>query len=347
MNTLCYGGNLKILREFIKNEKSALMPRVSRFTEIWKGLFEEVCMKIAWRFSLFIHVILFASVVVSFAQAPESQDTGAETKTTEAVIVKPRASPTPSPSPRTSLIKNVVRDQKAIWLSPFRLKAKDLKWLAPIAATTTALIFTDRETSSWVSRNGSLPKASRYVSFGGSIYTTGGVAAGFYLIGRATRNRRAQETGMLAVEALINTAIVTEILKLATQRMRPNTDSGRGRFFTHGNSFPSGHSSSAWAVATVIAYEYQDRPFVRYGAFAVAAAISLSRYSGRNHFLSDVLTGSAIGFGIGRFVYRSHHIKTPDAADKDPSGTFSWVPLIAPFYDRKSSTYGGRLTWNL
>lgn len=302
-------------------------------------------MKIAWRFPIFIHVILFGSAVVSFAQAPEMQDTNSAVKLPESVIVKTPASTTPSPTPQTNFIKNVLRDQKAIWRSPFQLKKKDLKWLAPLAVATTALILTDRETSSWVSRNGSLPKASRVVSRGGEIYATGGVIAGFYLIGHATGNERAKETGVLAAEALINTAIVTKVLKLATQRMRPNFDSGRGRFFTHGNSFPSGHSSSVWAVATVIAYEYHDRPLVRYGAFAVSAAVSLSRYSGRNHFPADILVGSAIGFGIGRFVYLRRHIKTPCEADKDRCVNVTWVPSITP-YDRKTSTYGGKLTWN-
>ena len=307
-------------------------------------------MKIALHFSLFIYVILFGSAVVSFAQGPHAQGTPDAEKNIGVVIVKPLAYPTPtltpSPSPRPNFIKDIVRDQKAIWLSPFRLKANDLKWLAPFAATTTALILTDRETSSWVGRHGSLPKASRYVSIGGKPYITGGVAAGFYLIGHATGNRRAKETGRLAAEALINTYIVTKVVKLAAQRARPNVDSGRGRFFTRGTSFPSGHASSIWAVATVVAYEYQDRPLVRYGVFAAAAVVSLSRYSGRNHFLSDIVVGSAIGFGIGRFVYHARHIKTPGEADKDPSVTVTWIPTISPYYNRKTSSFGGSLTWN-
>ena len=46
---------------------------------------------------------------------------------------------------------------------------------------------------------------------------------------------------------------------------------------------------------------------IKYGAFAIATAVSLSRYSGRNHFMSDVLVGSSIGFLIGRFVFKQHH----------------------------------------
>ncbi len=153
-------------------------------------------------------------------------------------------------------------------------------------------------------RNGSLPAASRDVSFAGSIYSTGGIAAGLYLIGRSTGNRHLAETGRLAAEALTDTGIVTEAIKFGTGRTRPNVGAGRGHFFQGGRSFPSGHTSSSWALTIVIAYEYRRHPVIKYGAIAAAIAVSLSRYSGRNHFLSDIVAGGALGFGIGRFVYQ-------------------------------------------
>ncbi len=258
-------------------------------------------MRVSPRFALTIPVILFCSVIVLFSQSAET----VVAATASAAIVK--MTPTPAPTPKIGFARNVALDQKAIWSSPFHIRKNDLKWLVPVAAVTTALIVSDRKTSAWVDRNGSLPHASRDVSYGGGIYADGGVVAGFYLMGHAVHDRRASETGKLAAEALIDTSIVTEILKLSTQRMRPNDGTGRGLFFKHGHSFPSGHAASAWAVATVVASEYKDRPLIKYGAFVLAAAISMSRYSGRNHFLSDVVVGSSIGYGIGRFVYRTHH----------------------------------------
>lgn len=260
----------------------------------------------------------------------------------------PQASPMPPPpSLEKQFFKNIVRDQKAIWTAPFRLRKKDAEWLVPLGTATTALILTDRRTSSFVSRSGSLPAASRGFSQGGTFYATSSVAAGFYLFGRATNNRRARETGLLAAEALIDSGIVAQGLKFATRRPRPNNDNGRGRFLTGGNSFPSGHATSVWSLATVIAYEYHDRPLVRYGAFAAAAAISLSRYTGRNHFLSDVLIGGAIGYGVGRFVYRRHHVEINQSDDDKLSPkTSKLMPLIAPIYERRNGTYGGTLAWN-
>ena len=153
------------------------------------------------------------------------------------------------------------------------------------------------------SGGGSLPPVSHGVSWAGSIYATGGAAAGFYLFGRATHNDHARETGRLSAQALIDATIVTEVLKYVMGRQRPDFGTGEGHFFDHGKSFPSGHASSVWAVATVVGMEYSHHPLIKYGAFAIAAAVSMSRYTGRNHFLSDVLVGSSIGYGIGRFVY--------------------------------------------
>ena len=296
----------------------------------------------------FFALFLLVSSFVSFADA---QGASPNTKPTPATVSTPAPQPSPSPSAylEKHFFRNIIHDQASIWTSPFRLRPDDYKWFVPLGVGTAALIATDRETSSWVQRNGGLPILSRDVSWAGKAYVTGGIAGAFYVGGLATHNRRARETGLLSAEALIDTGIVTRVLKFATQRPRPNDDNGRGRFFTGGNSFPSGHSSTVWSVATVIAYEYQKNPWIKYGAYAAATAVSMSRYSGRNHFLSDIVVGSAIGFGIGRFVYRKHHDPAIDASDvvAPTKPTTKLMPTIIPFYDGRSRTIGGTLAWSL
>jgi membrane-associated phospholipid phosphatase len=279
--------------------------------------------------------------------------TAAQTPTASPRAPQPSPSPSPTPVTRTKtleheFIRNIIRDQQGIWTSPFRIKASDAPWVGGVLATTAALIATDRHTSAWVSQNGSLSPVSRYVSWGGTPYAELGLAGAFYFIGRATDNDRARETGLLSAEAFIDSGIVAQVLKYATNRPRPNFDNGRGTFFKGGVSFPSGHATSAWSVATVIAYEYWDHPAIRYGAFAAAAVVAMSRYSGRNHFLSDVLVGSGIGFYTGRYVYHAHHVQ-PSAPGDDkllPKKTTMLIPTILPLYDRRSMTYGGKLEWS-
>jgi membrane-associated phospholipid phosphatase len=263
----------------------------------------------------------------------------------------------PQAKPTASLEKkffvNILRDQRAIWTSPFNLHKDDSKWLAPLGLSTLALIATDRRSSGELVENGdnvSRLRISKDISRVGSIYSTAGVAGVLYLTGRATHNDRLRETGLLAAEALFDGGIVSSALKTASQRQRPPVDNSSGEFFDGGSSFPSGHAISAWSLATVIAQEYgHHRPLVRVGAYGLAAAVSLSRYTGRNHFLSDALVGSAIGYGIGRYVYQKHHDPELDALNEKKTNDLvqsKLFPRILPLYYPRAHVYGGTLAWS-
>ncbi|HLR06910.1 MAG TPA: phosphatase PAP2 family protein [Pyrinomonadaceae bacterium] len=285
-------------------------------------------------FSMVLSTVFFLAVISAQAQAP---------------------SPTPSPTPQSSktptlesqFFKNVLRDQEAIWTSPFRLHGRDARWLAPLALGTAALIATDRRTGDEVGESTSQLNASRIVSYAGSAYGVGAIAATFYCFGRAKHDARARETGLLGAEALIDSAIVVTALKEITQRRRPLSGPNRGDFFDGGSSFPSGHSIQAWSLAAVIANEYHDHRWVQVGAYGIASAVSLSRFTGRQHYLSDVLVGSAAGYGIGRYVYRTHHRAKRDSGDEEESrGRSKFFPLIAPEYNRRARDYGVALAWS-
>lgn len=300
-----------------------------------------------WRSAILFAVMLFTTANASAQTYPK--------------ITPPYSQPAPqsksSPSLEKQFVKNILLDQVAIWTSPLHVRRSDARYLVPLGAGTAALIATDRRTAGEVDDFGSLPTVSRKVSFIGSGYATGGVAAAFYLYGRARHDARARETGLLGAEALIDGGIVGQGLKFITERPRPRNDGGRGSFFTGGNSFPSGHAIAAWSVATVVAQEYgKRRPLVRFGAYGLATAVSLSRYTGRNHFLSDALVGSAIGYGIGRYVYHKRH--DPNLDGHNEQGTqedftsSKLFPLITPRFgtsianNRRAHDYGLTLAWS-
>jgi membrane-associated phospholipid phosphatase len=257
-------------------------------------------------------------------------------------------SATQSPSTTSSLekqfLKNILRDQKAIWTSPFHLQGKDAQWLVPVGIGSVALIATDHETAENIGDNVTRLSVSRWVSRGGVGYTTGGLAGGFYLVGRLTNNAKARETGILGAEAIINGIIVGGALKAITQRPRPLKDQAHGRFFKGGTSFPSGHSVGAWSMATIIANEYHNHKLVQIGAYSLASLVSLSRFTGRNHFLSDVAIGSVIGYGIGRYVYRRHHDAAIDLSS-DKTRRLDIAPHFRPGYRGRSSEYGLALAY--
>jgi membrane-associated phospholipid phosphatase len=290
--------------------------------------------------------------------APEVKPT-AEAKPEANPEAKPEASPTPQPAPTPTLtlerrfFRNVLRDQAAIWTSPFHAGRGDAKWLAPLGVSAAVFFATDRHTAGEMAEGGANTtrlRISRDISQAGNLYATGGAAAAFYLIGRASHDERARETGLLAAEALVDSSLVVEALKAVSQRQRPPADHASGEFFSGGSSFPSGHAISSWSFASVVAEEYgQHRPLLRFGIYGLAAAVSFSRFTGRNHFLSDALIGSALGYGIGHYVYRKNHdssLDSDDGAQKKTSRTRSKLPLVAPLFSRAERTYGLGLAWD-
>ena len=99
---------------------------------------------------------------------------------------------------------------------------------------------------------------------------------------------------------------MTLVLQKGINRQRPFQDSGRGEFWEGGTSFTSGHAASSFAVASVLAHRYPHKAWVKWGAYAAAAAVSLSRYSAKQHFLSDILVGSTIGYVTGTYLASPH-----------------------------------------
>lgn len=261
--------------------------------------------------------------------------------------------PTPRPTTEKNFLANILKDQKGLWTAPFHWQQSDAKWIAPLGLSMAGLIATDRHTSGALMQNGDNRdrlRISKEISYAGSFYTVGGVSALFYLAGRLQHDERAKETGLLAAEALINSTILSQAIKGISQRQRPEVDHSSGEFFDGGSSFPSGHAINSWALATVIAYEYGPRhPAVRYASYAVATAVGISRYTGRKHFLSDVLAGSVMGYGIGRYVYHRHHDASLDEGNgKQTSGSnkSKLSPSITPVYSRQAHLYGASLAWN-
>lgn len=203
------------------------------------------------------------------------------------------------------LLKRLAKDQKSIWASPFHLRLVDADWLLPLGVATGGLLATDTEFSKHLSNSPNRLKYSNDFSNYGlaSLVAAGG---GLYLWGRIAHNDHKRETGLLAGEAALNSLAIAYTTKYAFGRERPLQDDYRGQFWQSGVSFPSEHSAAAWSIAGIIAHEYPG-PLTSVLAYGAASAISLSRITAKQHFPSDVLVGSAVGWLVAQEVYRHHH----------------------------------------
>ncbi len=203
------------------------------------------------------------------------------------------------------LVPDVLADQKALWTRPFQPKATDINWFVPLAATTSLMIGSDNSIEAKLPTGTSFIKRSQTFSNVGVAWlvATGG---GIYLWGGLEHDTHARETGILSAEAVLDSLAVDSAMQLFTGRQRPGQGNGKGRFWQGGNSFPSEHAAVAWSVASVLAHEYPG-PMTEFLAYGAASAISVARVTGRDHFASDVLVGSVLGWYLGREAYRTHH----------------------------------------
>ncbi len=204
------------------------------------------------------------------------------------------------------LLGNILLDQKEIWTSPFHMHGTDSLWWIGIGGATAALIATDHRTSNIFENSKGQVTWGNNLSKIGTSYTLLPLVAGFYGFGVFENDPKAREVGVLGGEALLDSLIVSSVLKPIAGRNRPNSVHDPGNFFDGGASFPSGHAIEVWSLASVISYEYGHTKFVPIVACSLAAVVSAARFGARQHFASDILAGGAMGWFIGRYVWKTH-----------------------------------------
>lgn len=118
--------------------------------------------------------------------------------------------------------------------------------------------------------------------------------------------KNGQNHALRTADSLLTSTLITEALKAIVREKRPD---GGAR-----NSFPSGHATAAFAVATMQAHYHPDQAIFWY---AGATAIAYSRIQLRRHFTQDVLAGAAVGYLTAQFEL------------KQPRG-FIFAPFIKP-----------------
>lgn len=123
-----------------------------------------------------------------------------------------------------------------------------------------------------------------------------------------------QENGLMHGRAIALTAITHFITALIAQRERPG---GRGDYLPFLSSFPSGHTASAFASASSLGYAYGWKAGLP--AFLVATSISVARITENAHWLSDVVSGAALGIFWARASYKFK--------DEKQANNFNFFPV--------------------
>lgn len=142
----------------------------------------------------------------------------------------------------------------------------------------------------------------------GRFEASSGLAGGIFLFGQATGRPEMRRAGLRALEALAISSIGTTALKVSVGRSRPGDGREEDtfhpfRFSGTSWSFPSGHTSAAFAVAAALSSELgHDHGWVPLIAYPMAAWVGVSRVVDGRHWASDAFAGAAVGILSARLA---------------------------------------------
>lgn len=212
--------------------------------------------------------------------------------------------------------------------SPARMDVGDLVWFGGGVATGLALYASDesldRSVRDLKSRYGWIDRSAPIVTELGGTYGIAGVLlfSGYSIIGGTPRDR---ETTMMLGEVLVTTTVWSRAVKILTGRERPSVAYGHphpdggiwhgplSSYTSHKglpsgsfDAFPSGHTTTAFAIATIFAGQYNSGWVVPTVAYSLASLVGVTRMIQHAHWASDVFVGAWLGYLCGRQIVATH-----------------------------------------
>ena len=212
--------------------------------------------------------------------------------------------------------------------SPFELKNNGLITTLAVAGAvgiTYAFDYNIRDKVQGLKRNSTLNDVTDFSSnVVGNPLVHIGIAAAVYGGGIYADSALWKETGLMLGEAALLADSGSLILKQGVGRGRPDVTRDKNnfkpfQFKTDYDSFPSMHTSSAFAMAAILS-STSESIYTKLLYYSAATFVGFSRIYQNKHWASDVLMGAALGELCGRVVI-NHHVQrnsyalVPTAAD--------------------------------
>ena len=221
---------------------------------------------------------------------------------------------------------------KQDFTKPFHMNKREWRKLGLFVLATGALSFADESIQQGAMKfrnnNPGVANTSKYITnFGGPYEAYTLAALGAY--GFVFKNQKLKTTTLLATQAYITGGIIETVVKYLTGRTRPSfydpSQEAEAQFKgPFGNtsrlngSFPSGHTTVAFAAATVFAMEYKTTVWVPILSYTAATLIGISRITENKHWATDVFAGAILGYLSGKQIVNNYHryakLKAPQQA---------------------------------
>lgn len=151
----------------------------------------------------------------------------------------------------------------------------------------------------------------------GNVRTIRPAALMLFLGSLASGNEHFQDAAFTSLESVVIANVVTAVLKSAFGRARPYQERDPSQFdpFSGNTSFPSGHSTTAFALVTPWLIYYPGP--VTAGLMVLSGATALSRVASSSHWVSDIVAGSSIGFATA-YLLSQTHLKRSESLQVSP-----------------------------
>jgi len=133
------------------------------------------------------------------------------------------------------------------------------------------------------------------------------VSIGFSGLTFLFNDQKLRQAALTSVESVLFSSALVFVLKTSLGRYRPYKERGAHFFVPFSDmdaSFPSGHTSTAFALITPFAVYYDN--LLGYTLLALPASTAISRMIYDKHWATDVLTGGAIGCVVGYYLATWH-----------------------------------------
>ena len=192
-----------------------------------------------------------------------------------------------------------------VLLAPRRaVKLSNIKWELPVLAATVLMVnYGDTPASRQIDNIHVENAANRFSNIG--EYSEWGLAGALFAVGCAKQNDFMRSAGLQALEAGASATLIDGLVKIASNRVRPDRFKSQGNFWdAGGRSFASGHAAASFAISSVLAKHTNSR-WKKIALYGLAGAVSFARFPAKKHFLSDILVGSTIGYVTGTYLYAS------------------------------------------
>jgi membrane-associated phospholipid phosphatase len=214
----------------------------------------------------------------------------------------------------SNYFKGIFSGARYALTSPLRWDKADWTTASIVAGVTGVFFVLDDDVNEEVKSSRSTTTdsiADVFEPFGNAAFTLPAMM-GFYIYGNFWENEKVERTALLAVESFLVTSLFTGVIKVVMGRTRPFDGAPADEFkgpSTGNNAFPSGHTSTAFAVATIVANEYEHIPLITPLSYGIATMTGFSRLNDNKHWASDIVFGAALGYFTSKTILKLHSNK--------------------------------------